>query len=633
VQARSDSTDPAGGMDRMKTMNSLAFLLCAVMSVAVAAQAPPSGKTLNADLGRYYFASPEAETAARADMDSALKQFGKFKGQMNTGSRLLDALQAYEEVLRLYRRHEGYLHLRCSLNRKDSACDANEKLESEVNAQTAFLTPEILAIPSERLRAFYTGEPSLKRYEFAIEDIRRDVEHVLPEDQQALLDRLQPEIGDWQYDLYEQVLAGIPFGTVQTASGPVDLIRERTLLASSTEARVREEAFKRRYNEFASQRDLLAFVLIHTVRAQDSLAKAHRYQDAPARKYSSMYLDPAQTRALLNSMAQHGGVAKRFEEIRARDFQEAYKAPMKAWDLSAPQPGFIPPIAPLEDAPGIFHNAFAGLGTEYQDAFDALLDARNGRADVLPGGSPNRYTGGFSVGFTGSTSILFFGRYDATFKDLSVIAHEGGHAAHRSLMSEHGVAPLYAEGPSFLFESFAAFNELVLADYMADQAADPRLRRYYREQWMSIKGLDAFYGAQDALLEQQIYDGVSAGSIRGADDLDKLTERVDGLFSSFPVSTPELRNRWAAVSLMYEDPLYDVNYVYGGLLALKYYQLYAANRQEFVPRYIALLKNGFDAPPAELLKRFLNVDLFDQSLLADDLDLLNQRLGQLEQVQ
>jgi oligoendopeptidase F len=81
---------------------------------------------------------------------------------------------------------------------------------------------------------------------------------------------------------------------------------------------------------------------------------------------------------------------------------------------------------------------------------------------------------------------------------------------------------------------------------------------------------------------------------------------------------------------MYEDPLYNVNYVYGGLLALKYYQLYSRDREAFVPRYIALLKNGFDAPPAALLKKFLDIDLFDSSLLTDDLNLLDHRLKQLE---
>jgi oligoendopeptidase F len=81
---------------------------------------------------------------------------------------------------------------------------------------------------------------------------------------------------------------------------------------------------------------------------------------------------------------------------------------------------------------------------------------------------------------------------------------------------------------------------------------------------------------------------------------------------------------------MYEDPLYDVNYLFGGLLALKYYQLYTANRADFAPRYLALLKNGFDAPPEALLKRFLNIDLLDPALLTDDVALLNHRLDQLE---
>jgi oligoendopeptidase F len=254
----------------------------------------------------------------------------------------------------------------------------------------------------------------------------------------------------------------------------------------------------------------------------------------------------------------------------------------------------------------------------------------------MPGGAPGRYQGGFSTGFLGSTSMLFFGRYDGTFKDLSVIAHEGGHAVHRALMNAHGALmnahgmPIYASGPNFLSESFAAFNELLLADYMAWHSGDPGLHRYYREQWMSIKGLDAFYGAHDALLEQQIYDAVSSGKLRGADDLDKITEAVDSQFSIFPPSTPELQNRWMTVSLMYEDPLYDVNYVYGGLLALKYFQLYSRDRAAFVPRYIATLKNGFDASPATLLKKFLDIDLLAPSLLTDDLNLLDRRLKELE---
>ena len=596
----------------------------------LAAAQSPSQPSLTADLTRYYFASPEAEVAARADLAQSLKVLKGYEGHLDSGPNLILALQAYEKVQTLYHKHDGYLHLRCARNRDDAGCGDEQQLGATTNAQTAFVAPEILALGRPRLEALLGSEPRLVPYRFALEEMLRESEHTLSKVLQECLDRFQPEIADWQYDLYQQILAGIQFGTVQTPAGPLDVNRQRSRLATSPDAQIREEAFKHRYQGFASQRGLIAFSLIHTVKAQNRLAQEHRYPDAPTRKYASMDLDPAQTKALLTQMGEHGDIVKRFEGIRARDFEEATKTSMHAWDLQAPLAGLTIPVTALSDAPRIYHEAFAGLGNEYEAAFDDLLNPQNARADVVPGGAPGRYQGGFSIGFLGSTSMLFFGRYDGTFKDLSVIAHEVGHAVHRSLMSAHGTSPLYALGPNFLSESFAAFNELLLADYMAAHAGDPRLERYYREQWMSIKGLDAFYGAQDAQLEQQIYDGVSSGKIRGADDLDKISEAVDSQFSIFPASTAELRNRWATASLMYEDPLYNVNYVYGGLLALKYYQLYSRDREAFVSRYVALLKNGFDAPPAALLKKFLDIDLFDSSLLTDDLNLLDRRLKQLE---
>ena len=107
-------------------------------------------------------------------------------------------------------------------------------------------------------------------------------------------------------------------------------------------------------------------------------------------------------------MARHGDIAKRYEKIRSQDIERGYHQPAHEWDMSAPVPGFTPPITSLADARSIYHEAFAGLGSEYQAAFDALLDPANGRADILPGGAPNRYGGGFSIGFTGQHEHFVF---------------------------------------------------------------------------------------------------------------------------------------------------------------------------------------------------------------------------------
>ena len=50
----------------------------------------------------------------------------------------------------------------------------------------------------------------------------------------------------------------------------------------------------------------------------------------------------------------------------------------------------------------------------------------------------------------------------------------------------------------------------------------------------------------------------------------------------------------------------------------------------FVPRYLALMKKGFDAPLAVLLKRYPDIDLRDPRRVADCIRLLENRIKLLE---
>jgi oligoendopeptidase F len=92
----------------------------------------------------------------------------------------------------------------------------------------------------------------------------------------------------------------------------------------------------------------------------------------------------------------------------------------------------------------------------------------------------------------------------------------------------------------------------------------------------------------------------------------------------------ELRMQWITSPLFFEDPLYDINYVYGALLALRYYEMYTRDPKQFVPRYIALMKNGFDAPPDVLLRRYLDIDPHDPRLVTDAVRLLENKVNLLE---
>jgi oligoendopeptidase F len=274
--------------------------------------------------------------------------------------------------------------------------------------------------------------------------------------------------------------------------------------------------------------------------------------------------------------------------------------------------------------------ALAPLGAEYGEELAKLLDPANGRMDIVPGN--NRKSGGFSKGFIGLESVFYSAGFAGSYNDLRVLTHESTHAVHRQLMNRNKVLPAYASGPNYLFEAFAIFNELLLPDYLYHHETDPLRKQYFLEQFLEGKGMVMFAVAPEAMLEQTIYEGEAQGSLQGADDLDALTKRIYSRFSIWPEKHEELKDQWMGIPLMYEDPFYDLNYVYGGLLALKFYELYTRDPQKFIPRYLALMSNGFDAPPAALLKGFLDLDLTDPRLVSDACRILEDKVQQLKAI-
>ncbi len=588
-------------------------VVAAGMFFLAAAEAAPLPSGRSADLTKL-FADGEQEAASRAQLLRELAALRDAGISPTTEARSLRAvLDAYSAIIVRFRRHAAWLHLRCARNRKaGSDCADEDALDNAVDAGTDRLKADLGAFPAQRL-ARLLADPALAPYRYAIADMRHGGMHKAAPAQEALLARLAPQIGGWQYDLYQDAIDRIAFGTVAGPDGPLDIVQQRNAIAVSPDAALREAGYRKRLAGYATARGDASFALAHIVSAGNALAGLHGFATAADEKYFDLGFDPLATRRLLDRLTADGALSKRFEMLRASEL--ASRAPHPGpWDMRLP-PAQVPPIA-FADAPGIYHAVFAGLGKPYQDAFDSLIDPASGRFDIAFAPAAGRAGAGFSVSGGDAPSMLFVGSFSGTYKDLSVLAHEGGHAVHRELMRLHGVAPLYAEGPHFLFESFAIFNELLLADYLADHAPDAAMRRYYVEQFLSVKGLDYLAGADDALLEQAFYDAGKAGKSLAADDLDALTLRIDGQFSQWPEQVPELKSRWITLELAYEDPLYDVNYVYGGLLALAYYKAWKADPEGFDRAYLALLQNGFDDTSENLLAKFLHIDLNDDTALA-----------------
>jgi oligoendopeptidase F len=357
-------------------------------------------------------------------------------------------------------------------------------------------------------------------------------------------------------------------------------------------------------HDLSNDREIAAFALIHLARARNAEAKQHGYADAASAVYAESALSKADVARLLDDIAAHADVYARYQAKRGERTR-------------AESPRYT-----FEDARSLLPRALAPLGTTYVSELEKLLDPAAGRIDLGPG--EHRRRGGFSKGFAGFPSVFYMQSFGGAYNDLRVIAHESTHAIQRQLQVNAGNPPIYLGGAKYLFEACAIFNELLLPEFLASETSDPAQRRFFLEQFLESKGIAiVFLTAAEGAIEQAVYDGVAAGMIRNADDLDALSARLAQRYAS-----PNLQ--WAKIRLMFDDPFYDVNYALAGLVAL---QLYAHSRNDpahFFPTYRKLLASGFTAPADELLRRFVGIDIRDPHFVDEALSAAQRNIDELE---
>ncbi len=583
------------------------------------------------DFTQNFFLSPEVEQAERDHFCQTLDEFENLRGEvLASAGHLLHALQLYETVTVEFMRHYTYHYLRYAVDTTNTSSKSiYSRLEAEFDERTAFLRPELIQIDQPSFEDFVEQKPELEIYRFAVESAQRYQPHTLSLEAESILSSMALST-EWEYELYELLVQRTNFGIVKTQEGELDVLSQRAAISIHPDRAIRAAGFKKLYAGYASQRDLYTYALINLVKRRNRLAQMHYFEDASGEVYFNNYWSKADVTHLLEQVGQQAGVYQSYQQLRAEQARERLGVEqVDLWDVNTSPPGEQPPRFTIEQATRIIREAIAPLGDEYGRELTSLLDPANGRIDILPG--DHRKAGGFSKGFPGVTTVFFSHGFEGYYNDMRVLMHESTHAVHRQLMSNHGVRALYADGPHYLFESFAILNELLLAEYLSQHETEQAKRQFFIEQFLDGKGMALFFIAQDAELEQSIYEEVEQGRIESADDLNGLTERINRRFDIWTNRHAELKMRWITNRLFYEDPLYNVNYVYGALLALKYYELFTQTTASFVKNYILLMGNGFDAPPEVLLRKFLKIDLHDPGLVTSAVKILDNKVRLLEQ--
>ncbi len=534
-----------------------------------------------------YFSSPSEELASRNALHARVAPLVKELAGSDRTS-LEKTLDTANQTLIALQRHAAYLRVQALENTQDQdAKAAGASVNTDESVLNAAMSSRLRQVPPAQMA-------SLGRYAFLAQQAQRDAGHAFSPDAERYRGIVTLPSEDAIANAYDQLLDTV--GSNQGTSSP-DLSTRRAAITKRNEA----------YDHAAP---VTATLLATLIDLENRDAAAQGYANAADRKYSSLGLSAKLVDQTLSAVQAEAPAYRHYEQVLA---DHAAKKLGVSPVVSAEQDLAYTPSPQISLVQGrqLILDALQPLGPDYTRRFTQLLDPANGRLD-LSGGSHRAHTG-TSITAYDTPVALYFSGYDGSLKSVSTIAHEGGHAIHRELMNASGIPVYERTGPHYLFEGFAIFNELLLLDHATEIAKTPAERQYALERLLWKLSAELFMSAEETAFEQSLYTEASGHPLMNRGSIDAIYRKSIAPYEYWPMSDVGTSREWMRKSLLFEDPLYLVNYLYAAVVAVALYDR-AHSDPNFASKYEALLSRGFDAEPQTLLAS-MNIRLDDPALV------------------
>ena len=232
----------------------------------------------------------ESDAAWEAEYEKTaalVQEVAAYRGRLGASAETLyDYLRRYDELALCLENLMEYAHRK---NDEDTRVAVYQAMTAKctslyVEAQTAlaFETPEILAIPEERLAQFYLDLPELELYRRRIFNIQRSREHVLSDAEERLLASAgeMAAAPDTIYSMFAD--ADVHFPDAVDGNGEHHPLSQGTFVAceESPDRVLRRSAYENLYHTFGAYKNTVASVLNAQVKQLEFFSKARKYPSA-----------------------------------------------------------------------------------------------------------------------------------------------------------------------------------------------------------------------------------------------------------------------------------------------------------------------------------------------------------------
>jgi oligoendopeptidase F len=499
-----------------------------------------------------------------------------------------------------------------------------EALLSEVGAATAFIEPEIIAMPDEKLQQFRAQEQGLAEYSFYFDNLIRQKKHVLSPSEEELLSRVA-EVTQAPENIFNMLAhADMKFPKIKDESGREVQLSEgryRTFIMSDNR-NVRRDAFQALFNTYNQFRNTFASTLSGNIKKNVFFARTRKYESTLA---SALEVDnvPAEVYDnLITTVHNNLGPLHRYVELK----RKALKLDdIHMYDLYTPLVRDVKFNIPYEQGCELVKEGLHPLGSEYLEVLQQSL--KSGWIDVYE--NQGKQTGAYAWGIYGVHPFVLL-NYNDRYDDVSTLAHELGHALH-SYYSHKNQPYATSSYTTFTAEVASTTNEILLLDHMLKKTTDKRQRLYLINQYLEAVRGTVYRQTMFAEYEKMLYEKSEAGETLTADLLDELWRDLNvKYYGPAMVIDEEIHVEWARIPHFYWA-FYVYQYVTGYSAATALAAQIQEEGQPAQDRYIGFLKSGGSDYSLNILKK-AGVDMSSPEPIEITLRKFASRLDELEKL-
>lgn len=505
--------------------------------------------------------------------------FSETLGDVNDEAKLLTAIDYMEQFEVLSASIGSYLSLRESVNTSDSLVvnelNILEKRLSEISKPFAVIKKWIAGTTA--MDNYMDKYPKLKAYSFMINDIKQDAKHLLSDDVEDVVAKLNISAGSAWSSMQSYLTSVLE---VEYRGEIITLPQVRNL-AYSKDPSVRKDAYEAELKAYEKIKDATSYSLNNIKTQVNTICNLRGYESPLAQTLEQSKMKKETLEAMLNAMREYMPVFHKYLKHKAKLL--GHKNGLPWYDLFAPI-GESDSKFTVEEARDYLVKHFKGFSDDLADMVEQAFEEE--WIDFFP--RKGKVGGAFCNNMPYVKQSRILTNFSGTLSDVVTLAHELGHAYHGLNIQEH--LPLNTDYSMPVAETASNFNESLIMEAVVKEASGKEKMALIESQLQDITQIMCDIYSR-YLFETEVFEKSKKGFLF-ANELNEIMLKVqktaygDGL--DHDCLHPYM---WVVKGHYYSEGLsfYNFPYAFGGLFARGLYEKYKKEGEEFVPKYKALL--------------------------------------------